>query len=195
MQTEISDKDIRPNQSEIEFLNLAYNRFYDLFEEIMSDAFWSKEDWSRFTKIRDGFCIYTEIMVYEPIARVIENMRRTRPPMEAEISDEVFGFVRNVLVHFPLFESWNNVWINENIVNWHVERRSIDRFLRKYVGRKEIKYRFWRKDKNEMTYLNIKFPLTYNESKIYLKDIITEKEGVQFSYILMKKIIDTQVDK
>ena len=30
---------LRPNSAEIEFLKLSYNRFYDLFEEIMDDNF------------------------------------------------------------------------------------------------------------------------------------------------------------
>lgn len=42
-----------------------------------------------------------------------------------------------------------------------------------------------------MTYLSISFPKTYDDNKIYLKDILTEKDGVKFSLILMKKIIDT----
>lgn len=32
-------KDLRPNKAEVEFLNLAFNRFYDIFDELMSDAF------------------------------------------------------------------------------------------------------------------------------------------------------------
>jgi len=58
-----------------------------------------------------------------------------------------------------------------------------------------VKFRFWESNKNGMTYLSINFPQEYdNESKIYLKDLITEKEGIKFSFILMRKIIDTQVE-
>lgn len=46
-----------------------------------------------------------------------------------------------------------------------------------------------------MTYLSIRFPVEYNlDSKIYLKEFLTEKEGVKFSLILMKKIMDTCVE-
>ncbi len=45
-----------------------------------------------------------------------------------------------------------------------------------------------------MTYLRITFPTEYDEkTKIYLKDILTEREGIKFSFILMKQIMDTQV--
>ena len=46
-----------------------------------------------------------------------------------------------------------------------------------------------------MTYLAIAFPKEYSDdSKIYLKDIISENKGVKFSFILMRNILDTQVE-
>lgn len=46
-----------------------------------------------------------------------------------------------------------------------------------------------------MTYLSINFPEDYEkDNKIYLKEIISEKEGVKFSFILMKQILDTQIE-
>jgi hypothetical protein len=116
--------------------------------------------------------------------------------MESEIANDLFKFIRNVILHFPFYNSWNEVWISKSLINWNSEGRSIDRFLKSYSGKQEVKYRFWELDKKLMTYLSIKFPPNYlDDSKIYLKDILSEKEGVKFSYILMKKVIDTQVEK
>jgi broad specificity polyphosphatase/5'/3'-nucleotidase SurE len=117
-----------------------------------------------------------------------------RPPKEGEIGDELFKFVRNVLVHFPYFESWNDVWISKEIVNWNKEKKSIDKFLKMNKGCEQIKYRIWEELQNKLTYLNINFPKSYSsKDKIYLKEIITEKEGVKFSYILMKDILASQI--
>jgi len=114
--------------------------------------------------------------------------------MESEIGSELFRFVRNVVSHFPYFNSWDSVWIKKTIVNWNKESLTIDRFLIKYEGHEQVKYRFWEEQKKRMTYLIICFPKYYSDdSKIYLKDIISEKEGVKFSFILMRKIMDTQV--
>ena len=41
--------------------------------------------------------------------------------------------------------------------------------------------------------MTIKFPNKYDDSKIYLKDIISEKDGVKFSFIMMRNILNTQV--
>ena len=47
-----------------------------------------------------------------------------------------------------------------------------------------------------MTYLSINFPGKYEtEDKIYLKNIVSEKDGVKFSYILMRNILNTQVEE
>ena len=188
--------ELRPNKSEKEFLTLAYNRFYDLFEEVMDDLFWEKDEWYRFAKIKDGFSVYTELLNYPPIKWVINHIKKARPPMESEIGDEVFRFIRNIFAHFPFFESWDKVWVNQTIINWHKEDQFIDKFLDKYQGRNEVKYRFWEAPRKRMIYLSINFPCEYKEdTKIYLKDILSEKEGVKFSFILMKQILDTQVEK
>jgi len=189
-------EEIRPNKAEKEFLTLAYNRFYDIFEEIMDDSFWNKEEWYRFSKVKDGFAVYSELLNYPPIKWVIEHIKKVRPPMEAEIGSELFKFIRNIIVHFPFFESWNEVWINKSIINWYKEGQSIDKFLNKYKGKDTVKYRFWEAQKERMTYLSINFPKKYEEdTKIYLKEILSEKEGVKFSFILMKQILDSQVEE
>ncbi|MEE9119221.1 MAG: hypothetical protein V3U02_11615, partial [Calditrichia bacterium] len=82
--------ELRPDKAEIEFLTLAYNRFYDIFEEIMDDSFWEKDNWYRFSKTKDGFTVYSELLNYEPIKWVIEHIKKARPPMEAEIGSELF---------------------------------------------------------------------------------------------------------
>lgn len=188
--------DTRPNKVEVEFLTLAYNRFYDLYEEVMNAEFWEKDEWERFSKIKQAFSIYAELLNYKPLKYVIEHLKTARPPMESEIGSELFKFVRNVVSHFPFYNSWDNVWINQSIINWYKKGLTIDRFLKKYAGHDEVKYRFWEENKKKMTYLSIRFPKTYSDdSKIYLKDIITEKEGVKFSFILMRKIMDTQVEE
>jgi hypothetical protein len=189
------EDEIRPTKTEKELLTLAYNRFYDIFEEVLDDSFWQKEDWYRFSKVKDGFTIYTELLNYPPIQWVIKHMKIARPPMEAEIGSALFKFIRNVIVHFPFFQSWNEIWIKKTMVNWCKEGQSIDKFLSKYQGRDVIKYRFWEAEKKRMTHLSINFPKEYTEdTKIYLRDMLSEKEGLKFSFFLMKQILDTQVE-
>ncbi len=182
--------------AELGFLNLAYNRFYDIFEKVMSDSFWQRDGWYRFSRAKDGFAIYSELLHYEPIKCVLEELKKSRPPMEAEIAGDLFRFIRNVVLHFPFFDSWEQVWVNKSIINWCSEGKSIDNFLRSYTGKDPVKYRFWEADKKRMTYLSITFPRTYaDDTQVFLKDILTEAEGVKFAFVLMRQVIDTQVAK
>ena len=189
------NENLRPNKAEKEFLHLAYNRFYDIFEEVMADSFWRRRKTYRFSRIKDGFAVYAELLNYKPIKWVIEHLRKARPPMEAEIGSELFKFVRNVVSHFPFFDTWDDIWIKKSIINWNKDGQTIDKFLKKYTGKETVKYRFWEAKKRKMTYLSINFPQKYQDNKIYLKEILSEKEGLKFSFILIKQIIDTQVER
>jgi len=184
------------SESELLFLTMAYNRFYDLYDEVMLDDFWIKDDWNRYSKITQAFSIYSELLNYLPLKGIIEIIKTKRPPMESEIGSELFKFIRNVLIHFPFYKSWDEIWINKSLVNWYKDGLTIDRFLKKYEGHKEVEYRFHEPKYKRMTYLSINFPMTYSDnSKIFLKDIISENEGVRFSFILMKQILNTQVQE
>ncbi len=57
------NENLRPNKAEKEFLTLTYNRFYDIFEEVMNDAFWKKRKSYRFSRIKDGFAVYSELLI------------------------------------------------------------------------------------------------------------------------------------
>ena len=186
--------DTRPNKSEELFLSLGYNRFYDLFDEIMNEEFWKKEEWYRFSKVSHIFSVYAELLAYEPFTHVLEAIKKQRPPMESEIGGPLFKFVRNILAHFPVFGTWNDVWVSKELVNWKKEGLTIDRFLEKYAGHEEVKYRFWEAEKKKMTYMSIHFPKEYGNNKIFLKEMVAEKDGVKFSLIMMRQILSTQVE-
>ena len=160
----------------------------------MEDGFWEKDPWYRFSKVSHAFAVYAEILAYEPFKYVLEAIKKQRPSMESEIGGPLFKFVRNVMTPFPLFESWDEVWISKELVNWQKEGLTVDRFLKKFSGHEEVKYRFWEPEKKKMTYMSIHFPKEYGKNKIYLKDIISEKEGVKFCFIMMRQILNTQFE-
>lgn len=160
----------------------------------MADDFWDKDSHYRFSRVSSVFAVYAEILSYESFRYVLETIKTQRPPMESEISGPMFKFFRNIFAHFPFFDTWDDVWVSKELVNWQREGRTIDKFLKKHFGSKEVKYRFWESDKKQMTYISINFPLEYGEKEIYLKDMLSEKDGVKFCLIMMRQIINTQVE-
>ena len=82
----MQNSDLRPNKAELEFLKRAYDRYYDIYDEVFQDSFWENNSYYRFCKIKDAYLIYSELLSYEPIKWVIEKIKTNRPPMEAELS-------------------------------------------------------------------------------------------------------------
>ena len=184
----------RPTPEEVEFLNKAYNSFFYIFDEVHEESFWLKSPYYRLSRIRDAFLIYSELLEYEPIEWIIGIVKKVGPPIEGELSKDFFLFIRNLLIHFPLFMEWDSVEFNKSLINWSKPNRSIDKFLTKYTGHHEVKYRTWNQEKNEMTYTSINFPKNYHDNSVFfLRDIITEKEGAKFSLSLMKSILKSQM--
>lgn len=189
----------KPNEKELEVLGLFYNRFYDLYDEIIDDSFFLKDEKTRFYLIRDAFSIYKELLNYEPIKLYLKWARMGgRPPLESMIADDLFSFIRNVLSHLPVYETWNDVYINSNLATW-TRPGTIDKFLKKCTrikidGKSVVNYRIWEKSKNQMTYIKIRLPDKYENNRIYLSEIISEKDGIKFCLSLMKKVLNSQVE-
>lgn len=189
------DNDVTPlTPAEELFLNLSYNKFFDICSEIYTQNFWKQTPQYRLSKISQTFSIYGEILNYEPFKGVLLWISKYRPPMESEISGQLFKFIRNILAHFPFFDSWNEIWINKDLVNWKQSNQSIDKFLKKFSGKREVKYRFKEKSRSEFTYVKINFPKKYDNEKIFLKDIINEEEGVKFALVMMIRVLNTQIE-
>lgn len=188
-----------PNDKELEVLTLFYNRFYDLYEEITNDNFFKENAQLRFFKLREAFSIYKELLSYEPIKSYLKWMKRGgRPPLEGIIADGLFSFIRNLLLHFPIFKTWDEVYVNKNLATWS-KKGQIDKFLHKCTqikidGSGILQYRIWEVKKEKMTYFSINFPEVYNQNDIYLKDIISEDAGMKFCMALMREVLDTQVE-
>ncbi|MFA5643136.1 MAG: hypothetical protein WC949_01065 [Candidatus Paceibacterota bacterium] len=184
----------RPNDQEVYFLNQSYNFFLDIHEEIMDKSFWGKDSYYRFNRIKDAILVYSEILEYEPIGWFLTVLKKFRPPMEAELSSEYLLFIRNLLIHFPLFKSWDEVKFTKQTINWSKPGRSIDKFLLRFSEHAPVKYRIWNHKDKTMVYVSINFPRYEDNTDIYLKSFMPEKEGVLFSISLIHRVLMSQVE-
>ncbi len=191
--TEPCDCFLSKEEREYEFLTIATNSFLDLYEEINNCSFMDFPPELRFYKLKDFFSVYVELLSYQPIKKKIIFLEQTRAPIEAVISNEFIKFVRNILTHFPFFTRWDDVYISKQLINWKSDGQSIDRFLTKFQGHEDVQYRFKDRVTNEWRYPIIKFPQSYNNKKIYLKDIIDEKDGILLCAVLMYNVVSSQI--
>jgi len=190
---------LSPNKKEMEALTLFYNSFYELYSEIIDDNFLNENANTRYFKLREAFSIYKELLSYEPIKEYIGWMKRGgRPYLEGIIADDLFSFIRNLLLHFPVFKTWDEVYVNKNLATWS-KTGQIDKFLKKCShvkidGKGSVNYRIWEERKKKMTYFSVNFPERYEDNNIYLKDIISEEVGMKFCMALMKEVLDVQLE-
>lgn len=181
------------SSKEYEFLDLATNKFLDLYAEINCCTFMDLSAETRLYKIRDIFSVYAEMMLYPPIKDHIEFLEKTRPPMESVIASDVVKFIRNILAHFPFFTTWDEIYFSKQLINWHSEGQSIDRFLNKYQGHGDVVYRFRERESGKWRYPTIRFPKKYNDDKFFLKDMINEKDGILLCVLLMFGVVSSQI--
>ena len=84
-----------------------------------------------------------------------------RPLLEGIIADDLFSFIRNLLLHFPIFDNWNEVYINKDMATWS-RIGQIDKFLEKSIqikinNEEKIKYRMWDEKERIMIYFQLIF--------------------------------------
>lgn len=176
------------------FLEFAFRRLKTIRKEICfkNSSFWQKDSYYRFARIKEAFVLFTEISSHKSM-RLFPNLYDEKF-LFPFLTNEVFRFVRNVISHFPLFDSWDDVWISKSLINWNKAGQSIDKFLKNNVGKETLGYAY--KEENEdkslfPTMVDFNFPKSYDEnSKIYLKEMISEKDGIIFSIRIMVFIIE-----
>jgi hypothetical protein len=181
-----------PTKDEEVFLNIGYSRFLDLYDETMTDSFWCKKPATRLHTIKDVFSVYTELIQYEPLKFLLENNPRPHYQM---VGKDLMKFIRNILFHFPFYAEWSDIVFSKSLIlTFDTNNSSIDRFLSKSQSEK-IKYRFWEERIKKMTYIVVKIPTCYRSgSTVYLKDIVSEKDGVKFCLIFMRDVLMSQVE-
>jgi len=169
---------LKPNLAEKQFLRIGYQRFFDLYTEIETKAFWRKSAQYRFHCIRDIFAIYNELICCQELNQMPVKQKKIHPA----VSDKLFRFVRHLLAHFPFFTTWDSVWINKELATWS-QRGQIDKYLEEVDGQHPVTLQFrdpMRPKQNINVAIN--FPADYALNKsVYLKDILSEHEGVRFS--------------
>ncbi len=76
---------IHPTKNEIAALNLFYNKFLDLYNEIRSKSFYETDSEIRLLKLKELFSVYNELMLYEPIRQYVDNIDKVRPKSEKSV--------------------------------------------------------------------------------------------------------------
>lgn len=182
------------NEHEITFVTMAMERFHQLVENLNSDELTPEY---RLFYIKELYSIFAELDNIPFVKKY-----KADPPPPQEIIDVMKGldqtvkFVRNVLLHFPLFKTWDEIWISKSFAKAMIESSCKDRKNKpkgeifKYLENElEIDgkaFRFRDPETKEEKMCLIKRPKNIGmDDKIYLKDILSEDQGA-FTLLSLK---------
>lgn len=93
-----------------------------------------------------------------------------------EIKIETFDLIRNILIHFPIFESWDEIYISKKLLKWNTSKNGqIINYFNKNCN-KSFQYRIFLNENDkwiERHTIEVKIPELKDDNIIYLKDILS----------------------
>ena len=108
-------------------------------------------------------------------SRVLENSNNN------EIKVEVFEIIRNILIHFPIFKKWDDVFLTKDLLKWNNPKgNTILRFFESNIN-KEIDYIIYTKKDDVFgpTHpIKMKILPLSDSEPVFLKNMISENEVI-----------------
>lgn len=109
-----------------------------------------------------------------------------------DVKFRTFEIIRNIVSHFPFFETWDEVFITNNLLNWNGKNYDgIKKYFRENCD-KTLKYIIYTKQfgKWEPAHtVTMKVLPIDDEKKVYMKNMITE-DDVIWTFSLIDYYLD-----
>lgn len=161
-------------------LNLFYSKFNSLYLQFNRKEFWDYNEKERFKILKEILGIFGELKNFKPIKQYKNEHRFGSSVIE------LFVVLRHLLVHFPYFDRWNEVWFTKEIVQSN--SGTIHKFFTNNFGTYSFRI-------NNEVNGKIKLPHDYqNNQLIFLNEILEETKGVLFIINYIKIILDEQLE-
>ena len=130
----------------------------------------------KFKLVNSVASITSELLDSDEINKKMIEIAKSSEVNGDSIEDKfnTFKMIRNVLNHFPIFNSWEEIYVSSDLVNWNNPKYS--QILDYFKNEKEMSYRIYLNENNEWIEkkkIDIKVPKLGKYNKIYLKDIIS----------------------
>lgn len=141
----------------------------------------------RLNYIKNLSSLIDELLSNSEVKNRFENLIKNMDNYKAKI--DTFGMIRNVVIHFPFFESWNEIYINENLLTWNRSYSSVKQYFVNYEN-KEMEYRVYKKYYGEWKETHtVKFIVPSIENDVFLNEIISE-EDVIWTFCLIDSLLE-----
>jgi len=163
---------------------LFVNRVMELMEEaydIILNYDYAGEDKRKFEIIKELSALTVELLkkkdINNKMKKIAESSKINGDNVEEKFN--TFKMIRNVIHHFPIFKSWEEVYISYDLLEWN-ESKS-DQIKNYFKTEKEFSYIIYLHESGEWVpkiNIDIRTPKLEKSNKIYLKDILTLNDAL-----------------
>jgi len=185
-------------EAEASFFKATLERFFALFGEVDAEDFWQREPHDRFRVIKDVFSVYAEIFNVPVVKEVDAEYEAGKKPPQQIACRKLLRVLRNLLLHFPQFDCWDDVAFNHSMVTWDAkgENGMIAKFFKNPPFEPVTKFRIWHPGLKKFSYFSVSIPTDYlTDRMISLNEIMPEKEGTLFSIHMMADVLIQAIGK
>lgn len=172
-----------------DFIEQAFLRFLYLKDELHGKQFSSQ---TRLLILKEIFSIFDEIQAINYIRRNFAD------PVSLNGIFELVVFLRSVLLHFPIFSTWDQINISPEIASEMMPKRrggQIFKYLTENLGKNDIPFEVHYSGGMRNSSINLS-AIKANPKKTYIKEIITEDavitlmvDIVQYIYSVKTRIV------
>lgn len=139
----------------------------------------------KFSLLKELSLLITELLSMEETKKkfiALANSSKVKENSENnDIKFKTFEIIRHIVIHFPFFEKWDDVFITNALLNWNdKENQSIQKFFRRNID-KEITYMIYTKpfDKWEPTHpVTMKVLPINDDNPVFMRDMISEDDVI-----------------
>lgn len=200
------NKIIFKNKSEEYMVNNLANRIREImssFEDPFDLDCWANQygdSQEKYLQLKECCLLINELLSYKPINNKLLDMANNDTSdkdnkTNNDIKYEMFTILRNIFIHFPNFQTWNEIYINEELLFWNSPRGShIYRFFEKYKG-KCLKYTIYNKNKDTEQWEQKKKVVIKVPNRVPKKKKLFLKTFINFDSVLTTlHIVDYYLD-
>ena len=152
-------------------------------EEALELVFYSEEyaKERKFDLIKSVASLTSEILATDEINEKMLEIAESSKVNGDNVQDkfETFKMIRNVLNHFPIFDSWDEIYVSSELINWNEPKYS--QILDYFSKEKQMSYKIYLKENDklkEKKQIDINVPILGKYNKIYLKDILSINDAI-----------------
>lgn len=123
-------------------------------------------------------CLISELLDDESIKTklLMMSIQSESNGTNVETKLELFEMIRNVIVHFPIFHKWSEIYINRDLMKWNMARDG--KIISFFDNHKDEQLEYYIYTKQNDTWeiahrVSITIPELTEHGVLYLKDIIS----------------------